>query len=323
MTFRVLVPEQISAAGVQVLHAAGMEIVTPPAIGLETMKDAIQDCHALLVRTMQVPSGLLEAAPMLKVVSRHGAGLDNVDLDYCAARGIAVTYAPESNTVAVAEHALMLLLALARNVVTADGEVRRGNFAFRNSHAGIELTGKTLGIIGLGRIGQLVGARAAAGLGMRALGSDPFVDAATVDPIINVVPLQSLLEEANVVSVHVPLSEVTRNLLSVRELARMKQGSLLINCSRGGVVDEAALEDSLKSGHLGGAGLDVFEHEPLPADHPLTNLPNVILTPHTAAHTTESIERMAVHAAQGIVDVAHGKEPQWPVPLPQQTTNQL
>lgn len=317
MTFRVLVPQPVAPEGLDILRAAGLQLVEPHAMDVEALKDAIADCQALLLRTIPVPVEVLDAASGLKVISRHGAGLDNVDLDYCARRGIQVTYAPDSNTTAVVEHALMLLLALAKDVTTSDRQVRAGHFEWRNSHLGVELAGKTLGVVGLGRIGQLVAARAAAGLGMRIIGYDPYADQVGLDPAIAVVDLPTLLAEADAVTVHVPLSSATRHLLGGEELALMRPGSWLVNCSRGGVVDETALVRALESGRLRGAALDVFEAEPLPAGHPLTALPNVILTPHMAAHTDESMVRMAVHAAQGIVSVAQGAEPRWPVQLPE------
>jgi D-3-phosphoglycerate dehydrogenase len=313
MTFRVLVPQPIATEGLEVLRRAGLEAVQPPSADLQTLKTWIRDCQAVLVRTVPISRELLEEAPGMKVISRHGAGVDNVDLDYCRERGIRVTYAPESNAVSVAEHALMLLLSVSKNVVRFDAEVRCGNFESRNSNYSVELQGKTLGVVGLGRIGRLVASRAAAGLGMQILGFDPYADEKTLDPVIAPVPFERLLGESDAITVHVPLTSATHGLIGTAELWRMKQGSFLVNCSRGGVVDEAALESAVRSGQLRGAALDVFDSEPLPAGHALTDVPNIILTPHTAALTDGAMVRMAVHAAQGIVSVMQDQEAQWPV----------
>lgn len=316
MTFRVLVPQQIAAEGVETLLRAGLEVVQPPDTELSTLQHHIKDCQAVLVRTVPMSPELLDAAPDLEVISRHGAGVDNIDIQYCGRRGIKITYAPESNTLAVAEHALMLILAVTKNLLISDAEVRRGNFAARNSCYGVELAGKTIGVIGLGRIGQLVAAKAAAGLGMNAVGFDPYADPSTLDPVITPVGLDQLLAEADVVSVHVPLTHSTRGMISTRQFSLMKQGSYFVNCSRGGVVNESALASAVRSGRLTAAGVDVFESEPLPADHALVQLPNVILTPHMAAHTAESMVRMAVHAAEGIIAVAQREKPRWPLNFP-------
>jgi D-3-phosphoglycerate dehydrogenase len=297
------------------LEAAGHVIVQPSGTDIPTLRKYISTCQAVLTRTLPLPRAVLEAAPDLKVISRHGVGVDHIDLDYCREQNIIVTNAPEANVVAVAEHALMLLLALAKNLIACDNELRRGNFEARNSLYGIEVANKTLGVVGLGKIGQAVAARAAIGLGMNVVGFDPYVDATNLDPAIRVVSLEDLLTTADVVTVHVPLTPATRGLFDTQRFDLMKPGSYFINCSRGEVVYEKALENALLSGKLRGAGLDVFEEEPLPVGHRLTRLTNVLLTPHMAAHNNESMIRMAVHAAQGIIAVAEDREPQWPVML--------
>lgn len=313
MTFRVLVPQKIADEGLAELRAAGLEIVEPPDTTMAAMKESIRGCAAVLTRTLPLPAELLREAPELRVISRHGVGVDHIDLDYCRERGIVVTNAPEANTVAVAEHAVMLLLAVTKNVLSCDAAVRRGDFEARNSEFGIELAGRTLGVVGLGRIGRLVASRAAAGFGMEVLGFDPYASAATLDGAVTPVSLEALLARADAVSVHVPLTPATRGLFDARLFSLMKPQSYFINCSRGEVVQQQALEQALVSGRLRAAGLDVFEQEPLPAGSVLAGLPNVVLTPHMAAHTSESMIRMAVHAARGIIAVANHQEPQWPV----------
>ncbi|WP_461188640.1 hydroxyacid dehydrogenase [Arthrobacter sp. Z4-13] len=316
MTLRVLVPQRIAPEGLALLEAAGHVVVEPSGTDIPTLRKYISTCQAVLTRTLPLPRAVLEAAPDLKVISRHGVGVDHIDLDYCREQNITVTNAPEANIVAVAEHALMLLLALTKNLMACDTELRRGNFEARNSLYGIEVANKTLGVVGLGKIGQAVAVRAAIGLGMNIVGFDPYVDTTNLDPAIRPVSLEVLLATADVVTVHVPLTTATRRLFDATRFDSMKQGSYFINCSRGEVVDEKALENALLSGRVRGAGLDVFEEEPLPVGHPLTRLTNVLLTPHMAAHNNESMIRMAVHAAQGIIAVAEDREPQWPVRLP-------
>jgi D-3-phosphoglycerate dehydrogenase len=315
MSFTVLVPQQVDEAGILEMHAAGLTVIEAPDTDPGTLEQLIRGCQGVLVRTVRLDAELLGAAPDLRVVSRHGAGVDNVDLAYCRSHGVQVTYAPLANGIAVAEHAIGLLLAVTKNIPRCDDAVRRGDFAARNRDYGVELAGKTLGVIGLGRTGLGVATRAAAGLGMEVIGTDPHVDAGSVPPEVSVVPLERLLASADAVSIHVPLVPATRGLIGAAELSRMK-ARYLVNCSRGGVVDELALVEALSTGSLRAAGVDVFEQEPLPAGHPLTQLDNVVLTPHMAAHTTESLARMAVHAAQGIISVARGEDPEWPVAYP-------
>jgi D-3-phosphoglycerate dehydrogenase len=316
MSFRVLVPQPIAEEGLAVLRGSGLEVVQPPDTALATLQEHIADCQGVLVRTVQLTAELLGCAPSLRVVARHGAGYDNIDLDYCRSRGISATYAPHANTVAVAEHALGLLLAIAKNLRRCDIAIRRGSFDVRNTDYGIELDGKVLGVIGLGRIGQLVARRAAAGFGMRVIGFDPYVDPAALPDDVRALPFDELLATADALSVHVPLNDATRDLVGPEQFAAIKPGSYLVNCARGGVVNEQALLAALRSGKLRAAALDVFDDEPLPVTSPLVELDNVLLTPHMAAHTTESLARMAVHAAEGIVAVARGEQPRWPVPTP-------
>lgn len=313
-TARVLVPQTVSPAGLRILHSAGIETVeletTDPAI----LREAIVGCSGVLVRTAPMSPDVLSAGSDVRVVSRHGAGVDNVDLDFCRAKGIRVTYAPEANTMSVAEHTVGLIVAAAKNMRSCDGSARRGQFAVRNTGYGIELEGKTLGVVGLGRIGRLVARKMTRAFDMRVLGYDPYLACAVQDlDWITLTSLDELLDRADVVSVHAPLTPETRHGIGPEQLKRMRAGAYLVNCARGGVVDEDALISSLRAGHLAGAALDVFETEPLPADHPLTAMENVLLTPHMAAHTQESLDRMASDAAEGIVAVLQGMEPRWSI----------
>ena len=311
---RVLVPQAVSKAGLRVLHSAGVETVELETTDPAHLQEAIVDCSGVLVRTAPMSSAVLRAAPGLRVVSRHGAGVDNVDLDFCRANGIRVTYAPEANTTSVAEHTVGLIVAAAKNMRSCDGATRRGDFGVRNTRYGIELEGKTLGVVGLGRIGRLVARKMSRAFDMEVVGYDPYVTADDEVPDgTRLASLEEVVRHADVLTIHAPLTAGTRHLIGANELRRMRPGSYLVSCARGGVVDESALVSSLQDGHLAGAALDVFETEPLPADHPLTTMDNVMLTPHMAAHTQESLDRMAADAAAGIVAVLQGREPRWPV----------
>lgn len=311
---RVLVPQAVSTAGLRVLHSAGIETVELETIDPFTLREAIVGCSGVLVRTAPMSPEVLSAGPNIRVVSRHGAGIDNVDLDFCRTNGIRVTYAPEANTTSVAEHTVGLIVAAAKNMRSCDGSTRRGQFTVRNTDFGIELGGKTLGVVGLGRIGRLVARKTTRAFDMRVLGYDPYLASAEqdLDGVVRT-SLEELLARADVVSLHVPLTSENRHLIGPEQLKRMRRGAYLVNCARGGVVDEEALASSLRAGHLAGAALDVFETEPLPADDPLTAMENVLLTPHMAAHTQESLDRMAIDAAEGIVAVLQGRKPRWSI----------
>lgn len=309
-----LVPQAVSARGLRTLHSAGIETVELETTDPSTLREAIVGCSGVLVRTAPMSPEVLSAGLDVRVVSRHGAGVDNVDLGFCRANGIRVTYAPEANTTSVAEHTVGLIVAAAKNMRSCDGSARRGQFAVRNTDFGIELEGKTLGVVGLGRIGRLVAQTMTRAFDMRVLGYDPYLASAEQDlEGIALTSLDELLDGADVVSVHVPLTPETRYLIGPEQFKRVRAGAYLVNCARGGVVDEQALVASLRAGHLAGAALDVFETEPLFAEHPLTAMENVLLTPHMAAHTQDSLDRMASDAAEGIVAVLQGREPRWSI----------
>jgi len=256
--------------------------------------------QALLVRSAtRVTEDLLERAPLLRVVGRAGVGVDNIDLAACTRRGVAVFNAPAGNTVSAAELAFALILACMRSVPEADRSVRSGEWA-RSRFKGAELQGKTLGLVGAGRIGGEVARRARA-FEMGLLIYDPFLTAERVGELEGRgAELDELLREADVVTLHVPLTDSTRGLLDRRRLSLMKPTARLVNASRGGVVDEEALAEALREGRLGGAALDVFADEPLPADSPLREAPNLILTPHLGASTLEAQERVATEVAHAV-----------------------
>jgi D-3-phosphoglycerate dehydrogenase len=301
---RILVAERIAREGVERL-AARHQVDERLGMDAGALREAIAPYEALVVRSqVQVDAALLEAGRNLRVVGRAGTGLDNVDAAAAAHLGIAVVNAPGGNAVAAAELTLGLLLSVARHIPAADASMRAGAWT-RARFAGTELRGKTLGIVGLGRIGLAVADRAAA-FGMRVLGTDPYVAAEVAERHgIEVVDLADLLARVDVVTVHVPLNAETTGLLGRAAISALKPGAIVLNLARGGVVDEAALAEALREGRLGGAGIDVYEHEP-PAGSPLLDAPNVVLTPHIAASTAEAQVAVGVEVADRILEVLDG-----------------
>ena len=315
MSFKVLVPQPIAVEGIELILGSGLEVVEPPTWDVETLGEHIGACRGVLLRNALMTRKLLERAPDLEVIARHGVGLDNIDLKYCAERGVVVTYTPEANATAVAEHTLGMIVAVTRNLLVGDEEIRKGHFDARDRLYGMELEGKTLGVVGLGRIGRLVARKAASGLDMKLVGHDPYLPKRDLPEYMRKMELDDLLATSDVVTLHLPLTAETRNLLGEDRIFRMKDGAYLVNCARGGIVDEGALEEALRLGKLSGAALDVFADEPTGQDHPLWDFKNVVVTPHMAAFTEESIVRMAVHAAEGVISVARGEPPRWQVDL--------
>lgn len=273
----------------------------------QTLIDACRDADAILARLGTVTRGVIEAAPKLRIVARHGVGVDAVDLDAATARGVIVTTTGSVNAAAVAEYALTLLLALARKVVAADRGMREGLWS-RDALVGTELDGRTLGVIGLGAIGRRV-ARAAHGFGMQVLAHDPYVQHPD-DSWVTAVTLDELLAQAHFVTLHVRLTPQTTRLIDARAFASMQPGACLINTARGEVVDERALVDALTSRRLAGAALDTYEREPLPADSPLRRMANVVLSPHVAGQTEAALIRCATTAANAILDELAGRRPE-------------
>lgn len=317
MSYKVLIPQDVAAVGKKYLTDRGCEIKMGSGISVDIIKEEVKDCDAILVRTAQLPAEVIEAAPKLKVIGRHGVGVDNIDFKRAEELGIWVTNAPESNAGSVAEYTIGMIISLARNFLTCDRELRSGNFGIRDRLKGADLDGKTLGIIGLGRVGTQVAKKAAAGLNMKIIGFDPYMSqdrvAAEVELVDN---WDYLFEEADFISLHLPATPETRNIVGKKEFELMKPTAYLINAARGETVDEGELVKALQEGKIAGAGLDVYAKEPPDNDNPLFTLDNVILSPHNAALTRECMDRMALHAAMGIDEVLSGKSPTWPVNKP-------
>jgi D-3-phosphoglycerate dehydrogenase len=295
---RIVVADKISPRGLELLRRAAWEVLTPAA---KELPAALAGADALIVRSAtKVTAELIEAAPTLRVVGRAGAGVDNIDVDACTRRGILVMNTPGSNAVSVAEHTFALLLALARAVPRLDAGIHAGRWE-KGGALGSELRGKTLGLIGLGRVGFNVARRAQA-FEMRVLAYDPYVRPEVArEEDVEMVPLDDLLAHSDVISLHASLAPDTEKIINAATLAKMKRGAWLVNTARGELVDEAAVAEALRSGQLAGAALDVFAAEP-PKDSPLANLPNVVATPHIAGSTIEAQEEVGVLIAEQVFD---------------------
>lgn len=305
-----VIAQPIHPVGVDLLEAAGVRVVRPPAPGLEALAGVVATADAVIVRD-HFPAALIDAAPSLKVIANHGTGTDKIDVAHAHASGIPVVYTPDANVRAVAEHALMLMLATARRAAAADVATRSGHWRFKYDVEMLSLYDKTLGIIGWGRTGRLLAQMASAALGMRVLVWSPRAAAEEFAQagVVRAESFEALLREADVVSLHRPLRADTAHTLDAAALACMKPDAIVINTSRGGLIDEAALVAALGSGQLFGAGLDVFEREPLAAESPLCSLPNVLLTPHVAGSSREALIATASECARQVVDVLQGRRP--------------
>jgi D-3-phosphoglycerate dehydrogenase / 2-oxoglutarate reductase len=300
---RILISDKLEASGIDLLKASGLDIDNRPGLKDAPLLEALQAADGMIVRSgTKVTAALLDNPGKLRAIVRAGVGVDNIDVAAATRKGIVVMNTPGGNTISTAEQTITLMMALARHTAAADASVRQGKWE-RTKFVGTQLAGKTLGVVGLGRIGREV-ARRAAGLDMKVIGFDPFFspDFAGKLGIETASDLASLLPKIDFLTVHTPLSPETTNLIGAAQIARMKKGARILNCARGGIINEDALAEALKSGHLAGAALDVFVQEPPPADHPLLKLPNVVVTPHLGASTTEALESVALEAAQLLVD---------------------
>jgi D-3-phosphoglycerate dehydrogenase len=314
MPYTVVIPQDITEPGKAFLRDRGYAVVVGSgSVAPEDVKKAITPADAILARTARFSREILAAAQSLKVIGRHGVGVDNIDIDYCTERGIWVTFTPQSNAVSVAEHAIGFLVAAARRFSFMDRAVRRGDWSVRNTVKCVELAGKTLGIVGMGRIGRMVAEKSGAAFGMKVLGYDAFVNYEDFPPEVSRVGLEEIFAASDFVSLHAPSTPETRGIINAAVLARMKPSAFLINCARGGLVDEKALYEALKGNRLAGAALDVFDQEPADSRNPLFSLGNVELTPQSAALTTESLDRTGLHAAMGIHSALSGVKPEWAV----------
>lgn len=273
--------------------------------------DEMRDADALIVRIAKCDGKAIAGSPALKVIGRTGVGYDSVDVAEATKRGIPVVITPGANNRSVAEHAVAMMFALSKNLYEAQTEMLRGNWKIRDAKKAFELEGKTVGVIGLGAIGRET-AKICQGCGMKLAGYDPFlsrekIEALGADYYEN---YEDLLKVSDIVTVHVPLTEGTRDMIAKPQLEMMKNTALLINCSRGGIVNEQDLVEALKNGTIAGAGTDVYCNEPPATDDPLLNCPNLIVSPHSAAQTREAVIKMAQMCVRGCLAVCQGKK--WP-----------
>jgi len=309
----VLIYEPIHANAVAVLGERA-EILWARSLDEESLLEQVPPVDGIIVRNWKVTRRVMEAAPRLKVIGRHGIGVDQIDMEAARELGIVVVNTPGAATESVAEHSVGMMIALAQHIVQADRALRAGDWEARYDLTGRELQHKILGIVGCGRIGTRVATLCHTALEMPILYHD-IVNVPQAEAQLGArrVPLDELLETADVVSLHVPLVAETRGLIGGEALRRMKCDALLINTARGPVVDQAALVEALRGGWIAGAGLDVFDSEPLPPDSPLLRLPNVVVTPHMAAFTKEGLLRMAMSVVDDVLAVLEGGVPKHPV----------
>jgi D-3-phosphoglycerate dehydrogenase / 2-oxoglutarate reductase len=298
---RVLISDKLSPAAVAIFKERGVEVDVKPGLDKDELAKIIGDYDGLAIRSAtKVTAKLLEKATRLKVVGRAGIGVDNVDIPAATARGVIVMNTPFGNSITTAEHAIAMMFALARQIPAADASTQAGKWE-KNRFMGVELTGKVLGIIGCGNIGSIVAERGL-GLKMRVVAFDPFLSPERAEQIgVEKVDLDDLLKRADVITLHTPMTAQTKNILSADNIAKTKKGVRIINCARGGLVDESALRAALDSGHVAGAAFDVFIEEPATAN-PLFGHPNVVATPHLGASTNEAQENVALQVAEQMSD---------------------
>jgi D-3-phosphoglycerate dehydrogenase len=299
---RVFISDKLEAACIDLLRGAGLEVDNRPGLKDDALQQALREADGMVVRSgTQVTAKLLENPGKLRAVVRAGVGVDNIDVAAATRRGIVVMNTPGGNTVSTAEHTVTMMMALARHIPFATANLQAGKWD-RSKFVGVQLAGKTLGIVGLGRVGREVARRAAA-LDMQVLGFDPFLapDRAAQLGIESAADLDQLLPRCDFLTVHTPGGPENMNLIDARRLGLMKRGARVINCARGGIINEEALAEALKSGQIAGAAIDVFLQEPPPADHPLLKLPNVVVTPHLGASTQEAQDAVAQEAAQLLI----------------------
>ncbi len=301
MAPRVLISDELSPAAVAIFKERGVEVDVKPGLDKEALAAIIDQYDGLAIRSAtKVTAKLLEAATRLKVVGRAGIGVDNVDIPAATAKGVIVMNTPFGNSITTAEHAVALMFALARQIPAADTSTQAGRWE-KNRFMGVEITGKVLGIIGCGNIGSIVASRAI-GLKMRVIAFDPYLGPERAQHLgVEKVELDDLLRRADIITLHVPMTPQTKNVLSAENLAKTKPGVRIVNCARGGLVDEVALRDLLDAGHVAGAAIDVFAVEPA-KENPLFGHPNVVCTPHLGAATSEAQENVALQVAEQMSD---------------------
>ncbi len=310
----VLLPQPIEGEALQLLREKGLEVVQAKDPKPETVAPLMSGARAIILRTgITITRDLLERSEDLWTISRTGAGVDNVDLNAAAEKGILVTSSLGVNTTSVVEHCFALILALSKQLFFMDREVRKGNFQVRYKNLSRDLREKYLGVVGFGRIGSELARYCHTIFNMNILAYDPYIPEELkkeVSPYITFTSLEDVFQNSDVISIHIPLNQETKGIVSWKYLRSMKRDAFLINTSRGGVLQEKDLVRALNEGCIAGAGLDVFEKEPLANDNPLLKMENVLLTPHSAALTRECVLRMATSAVMRVLDLLHGYIPE-------------
>jgi D-3-phosphoglycerate dehydrogenase / 2-oxoglutarate reductase len=298
---KVLVADDMSKAAVEIMTKAGLSVDVKTGLPPAELGQIIGQYHGLAVRSAtKVTADILAKATNLKIVGRAGVGVDNIDVKAATEKKVQVINTPQGNAIAAGELAVSYIFALARKLPQSTASMKKGEWE-KKKFMGVEITGKTLGVVGFGNIGRTVAERGV-GLRMKVLAYDPMLPAGATPPAgIEFASFDDLVSRADFISLHIPLLPTTKNLFGAETLAKMKKGAYLINCARGGVVDEAALYEALKNGHLGGAALDVFEKEPC-GPLPLFELDNVLASPHIGASTKEAQDKVAVELAEVFVD---------------------
>jgi len=314
MAYRILVPEVVADCGLDLLRAQGYEVKKTSSLVKEDLIRDLQDCDGIILRVAKLDKDVLSANPQLKVIGKHGVGVDSVDLDYCREHKIPVVFTPHANTRSVAEHAITLMMACAKQINYKAKCYAKEDYAVKDRVLGNEISGKTLGLIGFGNIGSKVAAMAHLGFGMTVIAYDPFLPEGVRDDGMEVThDAERVYRQADFISIHTPATPATIKSVGAQQFKWMKNTAFLINTSRGPVVDELALIEALKNGEIAGAGLDVSDPEPARGDNPLHRMDNVIMTPHCAGVTLDSMNNMSKDVAKGIIEVLSGQKPTWPV----------
>lgn len=305
------VTEPIHPDAVKRLSDAGHSVRFARGQGGQISADEVRDADAVITRLWTIGSNVLDYARNLKVIVRHGVGVDNIDVEMATRKGVLVGRVPDANTLSVAEYVVTAVGLLAKRLALYNGAVKRGGYSIRESYFGIDLNGRTLGIIGMGKIGRLVSERVQAAFSMNILAYDPYIRSAAGLPAGTELAsgIGELLERSDIVTIHVPLTPQTIGLIGATEMKMMRRGSSLINASRGKIVDEAALAAAIAEGHLSGAVIDVFEEEPPRVDNPLLRLESVIVTPHIAGVTVDSFRRLSLSSVECVIATLAGNPP--------------
>ncbi|MGE4485707.1 MAG: hydroxyacid dehydrogenase [Oscillospiraceae bacterium] len=317
MNKTILIPTDISEPGKAYLRTRGYTLRMGRGTDEKTLMEDVAECDGLLARNESITASVIRAGKRLKVISKHGIGLDKIDLKAAQEAGIWVTFGPQSNIMSVAEQTLSLILACAKHTVSFDAAVRAGDYGIRERIKSTEICGKVLGLLGCGRIGGLVAKKAIYGLEMKVIAFDPYLRPENKDPDIAYVnDIATLFAKSDFISLHIPSTPQNRGIVDKKLFGVMKPSAFIINMARGDVVNEEDMVEALSENRIAGAGLDVFANEPPERDDPILRLQNVVVSPHSAALTRESADRMGLHAAMGIDEVLSGKVPTWPAVTP-------